>query len=62
MGEIVNLRRERKRRARVDATVKATENRLKFGASKSERSLHEAREKFSERSLDGARLTPSDDE
>jgi len=62
MGEVVNLRRERKRKARVDEAVKATENRLKFGASKSQRALQDARRELSERALDGARLTSRDDE
>jgi len=62
MGEVVNLRRERKRAARAVEAAKASENRAKFGAPKAERELRDAREKLEERALDGARLTPPDGE
>jgi hypothetical protein len=61
MGEVVNLRRERKRKGRADEASKAAENSLKFGASKVERSLRGARQQLADRTLDGARLTPRDD-
>jgi hypothetical protein len=38
MGEIVNLRRARKARARILATSEAAANRTKFGQSAAERS------------------------
>jgi hypothetical protein len=38
MGEIVNLRRARKRRAGAQAEVEAAANRIAFGVSKSARS------------------------
>jgi hypothetical protein len=62
MGEVVNLRQQRKRKARAEDSAKASENRLKFGASKSERALRDASHELTERALDGARLTPRDDE
>ncbi len=62
MGEIVNLRRARKRKGREAEAAEASENRLKFGAPKAERELRSARQKLAERALDGARLTPRDDE
>jgi hypothetical protein len=62
MGDVVNLRRERKRKARGVGAAKAAENRLKFGASKGERELQDARRELAERALDGARLVPRDDE
>lgn len=37
MAEIVNLNRVRKTKAREAAEAKATENRVKFGRSKTER-------------------------
>jgi len=61
MGEIVNLRRERKRKARGAEDAKASENRAKFGASKAERGLESARARLAERVLDGARLPADDD-
>ncbi len=62
MGELVNLRRARKRKGRETEAAKASENRLKFGAPKSERELQAARRDLAERALDGARLEPRDDE
>ncbi len=62
MGDVVNLRRERKRNARAVEAAKASENRLKFGAPKAERDLRDARIRLAERALDGARLTPPDGE
>jgi len=58
MAEIVNLRRERKRRARGEAEREAADNRVKFGAPKSERELAAARRELAERALDGARRDP----
>jgi hypothetical protein len=62
LAEIVNLRRERKRRARNQEAAQAAENRAKFGAPKSERELEAARRKLGERRLDGARRDPGDGE
>ncbi len=44
MAEIVNLRRERKRRARQQSDTSAAENRVKFGRTKAEQDT-EARDK-----------------
>jgi hypothetical protein len=62
MGEVVNLRLERKRKARADEAAQAAKNRVKFGVSKSQRTLDEASRTLVERALDGARLTPRDEE
>jgi len=62
MGDVVNLRQERKRKARAVEVVKASENRLKFGTTKSQRALQDARRELAERTLDGARITPRDAE
>jgi hypothetical protein len=51
MGEIVNLRRARKRKAAGRAEAAAAENRATFGVSKRERAKAAA-----ERSLASARL------
>ncbi len=58
MGEIVNLRREKKRRARAEAEALAVQNRALHGRTKAERdgeALVRAREA---RVLDGALLPP----
>ena len=51
MGEIVNLRMARKRKAREDAARNAEQNRITFGRTKHERELTEA-----ERALEAKKL------
>ncbi len=62
MGDVVNLRLERKRKRRVESAEKATEQRVLHGTSKSERSLKEAREKLEELNRDQHRLDTGDRE
>jgi Domain of unknown function (DUF4169) len=56
MGDIVNLRAERKRAKRAMAEHAAAANRLLHGRSKSARELDRARAAKTKRDLDGARL------
>ncbi len=56
MGDIVNLRRARKARARAREEEKAQESRLRFGLSKAERNLAEKGRSLAERRLEGHRL------
>jgi hypothetical protein len=56
MGEVVNLRRARKRRDRAQAAKEADGNRIAFGRAKSERALSEAERALAERRLEGHRL------
>jgi hypothetical protein len=51
MGEIVNLRMARKRKARAAAASQAEQNRITFGRTKQERQLTEA-----ERALEAKKL------
>jgi hypothetical protein len=61
VGEVVNLRQARKRRARDDAAVTAAENRARFGRTRSEVAAERAEEARRQAVLDGARLDePSD--
>lgn len=62
MGEVVNLRVERKRKRREQDATKATEQRTIHGISKSEHSLTEAREKRTKLNLDQHRLDTGDRE
>ena len=62
MGEVVNLRLERKRKRRVESAEKATEQRVLHGIAKSERSLEDAREKRAKLNLDQHRLDTGDRE
>lgn len=62
MAEIVNLRRERKRKARDLDAAQAAENRQRFGASREQRELEAARRELAGRALDGARRERRDDD
>ena len=61
MGELVNLRRARKRRERERELETAAENRAAFGMTKDERRKIEAEREKAERGLDAHRLGRSDD-
>ena len=56
MGDLVNLRRERKRKMRNDEAKAAAERRVAFGVSKNEIQAAKARLDHAERSLDAHRL------
>lgn len=55
MTEPVNLNRFRKTRAKADARTQAVENRVKFGRTKAEKSLTEARRDKAARDLDASK-------
>jgi len=59
-ADIINLRRARKAKARADKGRTATENRAKFGRSKAERTASDAERRRDARTVDGARLTDTD--
>jgi len=56
MGEVVNLNRVRKDRAKAEARAASAANRAVHGRSKAERSLSEAERERADRLLDGAKL------
>jgi hypothetical protein len=58
-GDVVNLRRVRKAKARLDEADKAAENRLRFGRSLADRQAQTDLEAKAARHLDGHRLDPS---
>jgi hypothetical protein len=58
MGDIVNLRRERKRRERDADAIEAASNRVRFGRRKAERDLTKAELSLAEKRIEGHRLTP----
>lgn len=60
MGEVVNLKRFRKRVKRVQAAKQADVNRARFGRSKSERVIEESRGKRASDLLDQHRLDDED--
>ena len=59
MGEIVNLRRARKQKARAGSEAEAAANRAKFGASRAGREAATSRRELEAARLDGHRLTPA---
>ena len=58
MGDLVNLRRARKAKARADAQDAAAANRAVFGTPKRVRELTKARSEKARRDLEGRRLEP----
>ena len=56
MGEVVNLRRARKAKARTERETAAAANRAAFGQTKSEKAAAEAEMDRATRDLDGAKL------
>ncbi len=58
MGEIVNLRRVRKARARAESAQHAAENRAINGVSKAERDGQSKRRSAAEKALDHAHVLP----
>jgi hypothetical protein len=52
MGDVVNLKRARKRKARETGEAQAEANRMRFGQTGAERRLEEARAELEARRLD----------
>ena len=61
MGDIVNLRRARKRQDRRRDDAKAAENRIVYGMTKAERRSLEAEREKADRDLDARRIVGPDD-
>ncbi len=55
MGEIVNLRKARKAKARAEAAETAAENRARHGRTLAERARERKETEQAKRSLDGAK-------
>jgi hypothetical protein len=62
LGEIVNLRRARKRKERQREEAAADQNRVVFGRSKAERRLAQSERAMAEANLDGRRIARPDDD
>ncbi|MGD9815401.1 MAG: DUF4169 family protein [Hyphomonadaceae bacterium] len=60
MGDVVNLKRVRKDKARVAADAKASANRAKFGRKKADKKLAQTEAEAAERKLDGHRREHDD--
>lgn len=61
LGDVVNLHRARKSRARTQAQAEAAENRVRFGRTKAERGAQAAEEQLKARRLDGHTRTERED-
>ncbi|MEM9684627.1 MAG: DUF4169 family protein, partial [Pseudomonadota bacterium] len=62
MGDIVNLRGERKRRERIRKATKAAENRVRFGKTKAEKDRLAAEIERDSAAHDGRRLDREPDD
>ena len=60
MGDLVNLKRFKKRIAKDQSAKQAETNRARFGRSKSERTLHEQRARRATELLDRHRIDGED--
>ena len=56
MGEVINLNKYRKKKAREEREKRAEQNRLKRGLSQAERALREKKKELEEKRLDGHKL------
>ena len=61
MSNIVNLRRARKQKRRVDKDQTAVENRARFGRTKAECHREDAQMELDARKLDGAKVEQPED-
>lgn len=61
MAELINLRRERKRRARAEKADQAAANRARHGTSKAEREHSQAVTRLEDARLDGLRREREED-
>jgi len=60
MGDVINLKRFKKRSEREEAAQQAAANRVQFGRTKSERILDERRENRADNLLDQHRIDGED--
>lgn len=56
MAEVINFNKARKAKAKETGKAAAAENRARFGRTKADRSLDQARAEKTERALDQAKL------
>jgi hypothetical protein len=61
MGEIVNLNKFRKAKAKAEKEAEAETNRVRHGRTKAERETQRRTDEHSSRKLDGHRIDPDDD-
>ncbi|MDE1147407.1 MAG: DUF4169 family protein [Azospirillaceae bacterium] len=62
MGDVVNLNRFRKQKAKEEREAKAAENRVVHGRTKAERTADQTRQDRQTADIDGKRLEPDAEE
>ena len=62
MSNVVNLNKFRKRRAKAEEKQRAETNVRLHGRTTAERALEAKRKELLDRTVDGARLSPADDD
>lgn len=62
MGEVINLNRARKTRAKAEDKARAAANRVVHGRSKSEKTLSALERHRAEKQMDGQKLEPKSDD
>lgn len=61
MGEVINLRQARKRRAQAARETEADANRIRFGRTKAQRLSDAAHSERADKDLAGHKIEKSDD-
>ncbi|MEE3626917.1 DUF4169 family protein [Nitrospirillum sp. BR 11752] len=61
MGDVVNLNRFRKQKAKEERAAKAAENRVVHGRTKAERTAEQQRQDRQTADLDGKHLNPDEE-
>ncbi len=62
MTDVVNLNQFRKNRRRTEKKRAAEANRVRFGRTKAEREASDAARAARDKSLDGKKISPEDDD
>lgn len=60
MGDVINLNKWKKKKAREEKEKRAAQNRLRNGLTASEKALAEKKKKLAQKKLDGHRLDPDE--
>lgn len=62
MAEVINLKQQRKAKARTEKEKKASENRVKFGQTKAEKNKKKIESKRDEKLLEGHKRDKDEEE
>jgi hypothetical protein len=62
MAEVINLNRKRKAKSRIENEKKASQNRIKYGRTKQEKTIEKRNAKRVESHLEGHKLDTEENE